>query len=147
MTTKHYLAFYGVLAVFTVLIGVLMFLSMPDATFGSNGSRATSECIVSAATKATVGNQVSTTLLAENTLRAWAVIQQPINATNTIAVSFDEGAAAALGTGLELTASTSTSPNPKVEFGLNTDFAYTGEVTGISNTGSSTVLVTQCIYP
>lgn len=97
-------------------------------------------------TSTVIGNQVSTQVLATSSRRAWARIQQPINATNTVAISFAGGTAAVLGTGVQLSPSTSTSPVPFVDFGLNADLPYVGAVQAITSTGSTTVLVTQCVY-
>ena len=126
----------------------LIFISIFNVgTFGGAGGVGARECTVSTVAAATVGDDISSTLLAEYTNRAWAIIEQPINATNTVSVSFDEGAAATVNGGVQLTSATTTSPKQATEpFGLNTDFSYTGAVTGITSTGSTTVRITECRY-
>ena len=115
--------------------------------FGGAGGVGARECTVSTVEAATVGDDVSSTILAEYSNRAWAIIEQPTNATNTVSVSFDEGAAATVNGGVQLTPATTTSSKQATEpFGLNTDFAYTGAVTGITSTGSTTVRITECRY-
>lgn len=106
----------------------------------------TTDCAVSTVTPATVGDDISSTLLASAANRAWAIIQQPLNATNTVSISFDEGAAAVLGLGISLQNSSTTTGTSYLKFGLSTDFPYAGAVTGITSTGSSTVQITQCLY-
>lgn len=117
-----------------------------EQPLSGSASRATPECVVTTNSKAVVGNQESRTLLAENTLRAWARIQLVQDsagiATNTVALSVDEGAAAVLGSGPVLSTST-----PTLYVGLSTDYPYTGAVTGITTTGSTTVQVTECVFP
>ena len=94
---------------------------------------------------ATIGDDISSEILAASGVRAWAVIQQPISATNTPSLSFDEGAAAVAGQGYTLDdVSSSTDETPR--FGRNAFFAYTGAVTGITNNGSTTVNVIECNY-
>jgi hypothetical protein len=71
------------------------------------------------------------------------MIQRPENvqgvATNTVSVSID-GGAATLATGLELATST-----PFLSFGT-AGAPFTGAVTGITSTGSTTVRVVECGY-
>lgn len=107
------------------------------------GSINNQKCSVSSTEVAVVGGQVSTTILSANETRAYASIQNRFNATNTISLSFDEGAAAVANEGHLLYATTS---QQKVEFGRATNFPYTGAVTGIASVGSSTVVVTECSY-
>lgn len=93
-----------------------------------------------------VGNQEATTVLTASGNRAWGVIKQPINATNTATVAFD-GSAAVAGNGFELTEATSTSPVSQTPyFGLNADLPYTSSVSVITNSGSTTVKVLECTY-
>jgi hypothetical protein len=105
------------------------------------------DCSISTSTAVIIGPQVSTTILAKHSRRAWATIQQPRNATNTVALSFSNGDAAVLGRGYQLfDIATSTGEASQVSFGLNTDLPYTGAVTGITSVSSTTVLVTECRY-
>lgn len=89
-----------------------------------------------------IGNQAPTTILAAAN-RQWAMIQQPENATNTVAVSF--GGTPTVGSGLSLTRATSTSPVPSFTFGNLTDFPYTGAVSVRTDNGSTTIKVIQCL--
>jgi len=109
----------------------------------ATGGEVSRKCETYSSTAATVGADISSTVVAAYSNRAYARIQVVDNATSTISLSFDEGEDATLGTGIILYASTST---PFVEFGLNTDFPYVGEVTGITSVGSTTVQVVECRY-
>lgn len=116
-------------------------------TFGGTGSGSQADaCTVFTVSSVTIGNQQSTQILSSHANRAFATLQQPINATNTVNVSFATGTAATLTSGLQLPAATSTSPSPSLTFGLATDKPYTGAVTAITNVASTTLLVTECLY-
>lgn len=92
--------------------------------------------------RAVLGHQVATTIVAASSTRSYMRIEQPINATNT--VSYALGTAATIASGAQLTTATTTSPVAFVEMGIATDNPYTGAVSAITNVGSSTVLVTEC---
>ena len=133
-------------AIIAVVILVGGYFSLkPSFLGGGPGGQTAISCSVSTVAAAVVGNQNSSTLLSASTNRAWARITQVKNssdvATNTVYVSFDEGAAATLYNGVTLATAT-----PSIDFGKNTDFPYTGAVTGITTVGSTTVEITQCIY-
>lgn len=102
-------------------------------------------CTVSTSTAITIGAQASTMVLATSSNRAWASIMQPSNASSTAFLSFDEGAAAAVGAGYRL--GTTTTSVYDITFGVNTTFPYNGAVTARTDTASTTVLVTECVYP
>lgn len=116
---------------------------------GSGGiNLATDDCTVSTVANVQVGPGSNTqTILSVNSLRAWARISQVQGnggfASTTPFLSFDEGAAATVNSGVTLGTST-----PSIDFGLATDFPYTGAVTGIMGNGggTSTVQVVQCLY-
>ena len=91
---------------------------------------------------ATVGHQLSTQVLSANSRRAYAKIQAP-SANNAIYVSFATGTAAVVGKGLAINGASTT---PDIVFGLNTDDPYTGAVTVITDTASTSVLITECKY-
>ena len=116
-----------------------------NSTLGSGEGAVATQCNVSTVTASLVGNQFTTNLLATSSRRTWARIERVDDssgvATNTVHVSFDEGAAATTASGLTLATTTQF-----IDFGLNTDFPYVGIVTGITDTGSTTVRVTQCAY-
>ena len=132
-------------------LGILVVIGLM-ATTGSDGNPlggiSDAACTTSSVAAITVGNQESSTVVSAASNRAIVLIQQPANATNTVSLSVDEGAAANVGDGLELTAATTTSPVTHMTFGRhnNADIPYTGAITGITDSGSTTVLVTQCNY-
>jgi hypothetical protein len=136
---------------FAVIIGMALalgyaFFSATTVKAGGFATSASQQCVTSTVTAVAIGNQASTRIVATSSRRAFVRIQQPINATNTVSLIANADAPATTATGLQLTAATTTSPIPYMEFGLNTDMNYTGSITGITNTGSSTVLVTQCNF-
>lgn len=104
-------------------------------------------CTTSTTRSVPVGNQNALTVLSASSTRAWASIQVPSSATNTVAIAF--GGTAAIDQGYQLVpirSTTSTTTVPSVQFGLNTDFPYTGAVTALTSTGSTTLLVTECSF-
>ena len=97
-------------------------------------------------TNASLISTASGTIDATSTTRAYVRIQRVTDAsgmatTGPISLSFDEGAAAILSSGISLSTST-----PFIEFGIDTTFPYTGTVTGLTTAGASTVLVTSCSF-
>lgn len=128
------------------MLAVTAYLTGTQVNLAAGDGFAAYDCTVSTSTAMVVG-PTSSTLLAEHSRRAWAVIQQPRNATNTVALSFDAGSAAVIGKGYQLfDMATSTGEASKMTFGLNTEMPYTGTVTGIASAGTSSVLVTECRY-
>lgn len=107
-----------------------------------SGSNASQKCEVNIVTAVTIGDDVSTTILSAASNRAWATIGVSGGETEPLFISFDEGAAATTDNGVILTATSTT----MIEFGLNTRFPYTGAVTGITGTASTSVMVTECKY-
>lgn len=105
-------------------------------------------CTVSSVAAVTIGDDISTQVLAASTNRAWARISVGNNATNTVFASFDEGAAATLNNGIGLNTANAggASSTPYIDFGITTPFPYNGAVTAITNYGTTTVLVTECSY-
>ncbi len=151
---KNYL-FVFVGAVLACALGfyiALMSHQEPQKTGGiTNGSQADA-CASTTNAVIAVGKDIPTTLQATTSNRGVLVIQQPRNATNTIAISTTIAAANFLTAGLQIgstTAAASTAINPIptiVMLGLNTVIPYTGAVSAISETGSTTVLVSTCNY-
>ena len=133
-----------IITVISLIVAVVCFF-YKQPNLGSIGIQQKA-CTVSTVSSSTIGHQLSTTLLNANSRRAWARIEQIPNQTNIVYLSFDEGAAAITTSGLILTPATTTSPILHIDFGLGTDFPYTGAVTGITNTSSTTVHITQCVY-
>lgn len=97
-------------------------------------------------TLAAIGDDLSTRLLATSSTRAWARISQPLNATNTVSIRFDQDKAATSLLGIPLQNASTTNGSFSIEFGLDTDLPYTGSVTGLTSTGSTTIHITQCNY-
>jgi hypothetical protein len=134
-----------VIGVAVALTSVITALKQIEPQFAPLGSQATPKCSVSSTEVASIGHQLSSTILSANETRAYARIQTMPNATNTSTFSFDEGAAAVINEGASITGA-GTTTTQFIEFGRATHFPYTGAVTGINSTGSSTVLVTECSY-
>lgn len=130
--------------VLLAMIASILYLYTNTAEAGTS-SLNSYPCNTITSTVTSIGNQASVQLLASTSRRAWARVEQPINATNTVSVVFG-GNLAVSGTGVVLTPSTTTSPVPLLDFGLNASLPFVGTVSAITNTGSSTVLVTQCVY-
>ena len=139
-----------------IILGVVGYSAyFKEQSLGSGANSGTIACTVQTVTAATVGT-TSSTVLAAHSNRAWARIQQPLNASSTISLAFATGTSATAGSGLLLSSATTTSPLSFIDFGKNTDFPYTGAVTGIvANTNgaflvagnaSTTVQVTECRY-
>lgn len=135
-----------VIATVVILFAILAGVGMNGGNISLSGSTASQRCDVSTVTRAEVGNQGSIVILSASSNRAWARIQQPNIATNTVALSFDEGAAATLTSGITLPTKEASTTSHYIEFGLGTNFPYTGAVTGITNIASATVEVIECNY-
>lgn len=133
-----------IISALIVITIALIFVNLKVRSFGSASTLATPACTISTVAQATVGHQLSSTILAANSRRAWAIIEQPLNATNTLSINF--GATATVNTGLQLPPATTTNETDHIELGINTNFPYTGDVMGITNNGSTTVRITQCVY-
>ena len=94
-----------------------------------------------------IGNQFSLTILAANSNRAYARIEQPSFATSSDFLAMATGTAATIGlNATQILGGHGTTTTRFIEFGLNTQHPYTGAVTGVTNLGSSTVNVTECSY-
>lgn len=131
----------AIVAIGAIVVAVLVYLSPVPVKSAVDSSK----CDVETVTMKTIGHQQSSTLLAAAGNRAWARIELVKDAsgvaTSTPSLSFDEGAAATLAAGLQISTGT-----PSIEFGRNTFFPYIGAVTGITGNGSTTVRVTECLY-
>lgn len=88
-----------------------------------------------------VGHQESRTVLSAGA-RTWAVIQQPLNATNTVSLSL--GGTAVAGQGYNLANATTSSYATELRVGYGTDFSFQGAITAITASASSTVNVIVC---
>lgn len=129
------------------IVGIAIFLMGVGTSLQDEpalGSITERDCTVTHSVAA-VGNDISSTLLSASSRRAWAVIQQPVNATNTVSISFGGTAVDQQGYILADIAST-TGHADEIFFGLNADLPSTVAIAGITNVGSSTVNVTECNY-
>ena len=89
----------------------------------------------------TVGADISSTIVSAGA-RSWAIIQQPLNATNTVSLSL--GGTAVSGQGYSLALATSSSPISELVLGFATDLPTSVGVTGITDAGSTTLNVIIC---
>ena len=91
----------------------------------------------------------STIILATTTspnIRAWAMIQQPESATTTASLNLT-GEVAISGQGLLLhPATTTTGSLFSFEFGVDIDRPIINAISGITDTSTSTLRVTECLY-
>lgn len=139
----------GIIAGAIFLLGIVLAIRIipsPAPSFGGTGLLTQAACTVSTVNTVPIGNQNSSTLIPANGRRAWAIVQQPLNATNTISLAFATGTSATLTSGISLENASTTNGLSSITFGLNTNFTYTGAVTGITSTGSSTVNITVCNF-
>ncbi len=131
-----------------VVILVLLGYSMnheDDTVLQGQGGIAANECTIFTQDAVAIGDDISTEVLASHARRAWAMVQQPENATNTVAFGF--GQAATLTDGLIMgDGGTATSSLDYLQVGLNTDYPFTGAVNAITDVGSTTVKVVDCRY-
>lgn len=135
----------GIVFAVATFAGVFFAFQSKPATFGGTSSLNSYPCSTVTTTNVVIGNQVSTTLLSASSRRAWARISVPANATSTFYVSL--GGTASVGNGVALNyGSAATSTPSYVDVGLATWVPFTGAITGITSTGSTTALVSTCAY-
>lgn len=127
-----------------IVLGIAVAAVTLIAPTQTRGEIASAQCTASTTLWA-IGHQEAKTVLPARSNRAFGMIEQPINATNTVTVA-THGSAAVAGRGHQLTAATTTSPVTDIRFGRNADYAYTGLVSAITNTASTSVIVTECLY-
>lgn len=139
--SKQIITQISLTALFAVIVGLFVLAQpgTPDGTL-AGFNQDFGNCTVSES-KVSIGHQASTTILTKDRTRQWVIVQQPINATNTVALSF--GGVAVVGSGYEL--GTTTSPLPyEITFGPQAGVNTQDAVTAITSTGSTTVKVVQC---
>lgn len=88
-----------------------------------------------------IGHQEATTILAAGS-HQWAIIQQPLNATNTASLSI--GGTAVLGQGYSLGNATTSNAKSELVFGFATNKPTNKSISMITSTGSTTVNVISC---
>ncbi len=130
----------------SVLIGSISTIFKTQEVQGQTTGPATQACTASTS-KVTIGHQLSTQVLATSSRRAWARVQVDQNATNTVALALND-VTATLNNGILINQAliNGVSTTPILDLGLNTALPYTGSIKAITNLGSTTLLVTQCIY-
>lgn len=85
-----------------------------------------------------IGNEASTKVLNAGS-RQWAIIQQPANATNTVALSLSQ-ASSTITNGYKLNSGTTT----ELRLGFATNLPTSNFVEAITSAGSTTVTVLEC---
>lgn len=132
--------YIGAVLVMFLAIGVLFtgFTNRATAEIDSAG------CTITSQTAVAIGNQISTEIVATTSNRAILQLQQVTTAggvaTSSVFLGLN-GVSATVGNGLKLASGT-----PELLFGRATDFPYTGRITAITDTASTTLLVTHCLY-
>lgn len=138
---KQNITFLIISAMVLALVGFIFYNNKTD-NFGGGGF--TERACTVTESIATIGDDISSTILSASGKRAWARIERAEDgsgiATSTPFLSF--GGTATLTSPINLATTT-----PYIDFGKNTDFNYVGAVTGITNgTASTTVKTTECNY-
>ena len=131
-----------IIGVLVIALGAVYLGSGANKNVSLSGSNASQKCEVNTVTAVSIGNQTSVEVLGIASNRAWARIQTLDSEIQAVTLSFDEGAAATVGNGVQLNSSSTRA----IDFGLNTLFPYTGAVTSITSVSSTTVLVTECKF-
>lgn len=129
---------FGILSMPFIVLEGRNKTSEPSASFGLQ------VCTVTQTVK-NIGHQYSTQILGKGA-RSWAIIQQPQNATNTVALSLDN-ASSTLARGYKLIPDFSNdvaSSTDSLRIGFSTDLPTSSAVEAITSTGSSTILVIEC---
>jgi hypothetical protein len=135
-------------AIAIALFGFILFVFSVVTQNGPNQALAeinSSGCTASSSV-ITIGHQASTMIAPPNSNRASLHVEQPDIATNTVYSRLSSSAATTANGTLILEKVSSTSTRSWYELGKNTSLPYTGAVTAITDTGSSSVRVTECIY-
>lgn len=138
----------GIVAVLIIVLALAFSRSSgePNVSGGTSGGSLADACTTLTSSVATISNSASSVVLATSSNRAYAKITMMLDATgmatSTPYLAFTNGAAAVVNSGVRLATSTQS-----IEVGLNTDYPYTGAVSGILlGGGASTVLITTCSY-
>ena len=120
----------------------------PELALGGAGGISAKSCDSLTSTSVVVGpgNEGRVRIVGTSTRRAISRISLSnsgtnIPATSTVSLAFDNDSRATVGTGFTLATDT-----PYIDFGINTDFPYSGSVQGITSGGSTTVKLIQCNY-
>lgn len=124
--------------VIALLFGFVFILDEDE--FAGQGGIGASACTISSQSAVSIGDDVSTEIIASGARNAYAIIELDNGEQDGIHLAF--GTAATVGNGTELSSTSLQS----FEVGLNTDFPFTGSVNAITQQSSTSVLVTVCKY-
>lgn len=131
------LGMIGIITLSMIIIGVNN-LKGDDPQFEGNSF---SQCRTLSETVVTIGHQESTEVLSATSGRSYVMLQLVTTnagvATNTPSVSFSS--TATLADGIKLSTTT-----PTLVLGMDTDHAYQGAVSMITDQGSTTVRKIEC---
>lgn len=143
----------GGFIIFIAILGGIHFSGLANLSFGANASPGTRGCTPTATRVASVGNLNSLQVLATSSLRSYAIISVLPGTipTSTVFLTFNNDARATKDTGTgPVLSGTTTSPSATTTqtnaFGLNTDWAYTGAIQAITNMGSTSISITECLF-
>jgi len=134
--------------VFGIILGLVSYWSR-DISAQEFSGRTADTCRVVRQAVVVVGHQEPLALNSATTSnRAIVTVQQPPNATNTLSISFIGNAVSGQGLTLnrDVTVPDNASTTDTLQFGRNTKFPYNGTVSAITDVGSSTVNVVECVY-
>lgn len=133
----------GVLLIVGVFLGISFKKDVPEV-YG----QAVRICTVTQSV-VPIGHQFSAVVSTSTPGRQWAIIQQPLNATNTVSLAF--GATAVAGQGFTLNRDVtgpasvdSASTTEYFKYGFATEFPMQTYVTARTSTGSTTVNLIEC---
>lgn len=137
MNTKDIIALvvFGVITL--VCLAAAYRLVNVTQEFGSSYSDLYGNCEVTE-TIVSVGHQAATQVLPQSSSRQWAIIQNPVAATNTPTITFSGTAVS--GHGYQINHASSS----EFRFGMGTEIKTGNAVSVITDTGSTTVKVIQC---
>lgn len=139
-----------VIAVAVLIVGAFLYTMWPstqkDLLSGVSGSGSQADACTASTSVVTVLSSASTQILGTSTNRAYARIQQPLNATNTIALALNNAPVTNAIPIISLENASTTVGQTRYEFGLATPFPYTGAIAASSSNGTAVLQVIQCLY-
>lgn len=123
-------------ALLVALVAYFVFFTQ----WGSDSSLGASNCAVTTS-KVAIGDDSAVTVLAAG-IKEWAIIQQPLNATNTVSLSI--GGTAVSGSGYRLASGTISDAAQEFVLGNRTSLPTSDAVSAITDTGSTSINVIVC---
>lgn len=136
----------NILNTIVFILLIIITISVVYGNFNRNnentGANSYARCETTTETAVSIGPSNSVTVLSAKSGRSWARVQLSLQAngvsTSTPSIAF--GSTATLANGIQLSTTT-----PYIEFGMDTDHAYSGIVTAINTGSASTTLrVSEC---